>query len=217
MTRWSRKPGLLRIGAGRFRLWHTRWTVALLLAGCGGTSGTVHSGGSGAPRVADAATVGCGSVYDPTDLADAPPASSLPDGPAGAIDDGGAPAFDPSQDWKVVYQSDDRVDLVRELDEPFDNGGGDIRTHESRTLERITGASNVPDGTWLLVSRGPCTQRLVTDDDLGEADLTLADTPSPGAFGVHSKRRGCRRRRAWLGEAAPRGGPQPDWQGSRPP
>jgi hypothetical protein len=159
----------------------------------------------------------CGSVYDPTDLADAPPASSLPDGPAGAIDDGGAPAFDPSQDWKVVYQSDDRVDLVRELDEPFDNGGGDIRTHESRTLERITGASNVPDGTWLLVSRGPCTQRLVTDDDLGEADLTLADTPSPGAFGVHSKRRGCRRRRAWLGEAAPRGGPQPDWQGSRPP
>ena len=79
-----------------------------------------------------------------------------------------------------MYQSDDRVDLVRELDEPFDNGGGDVRTHESRTLERVTGASNVPDGTWMLMSRGPCTQRLVTDDDLGEADLTLANTPSPG-------------------------------------
>jgi hypothetical protein len=156
-------------------------TVALLLTGCGSTSTSAQSDGSDAPGVTDAATVNCGgSVYDPTELADAPPASSLPDGPAGAVDDAGAPAFDASPDWKVVYQSDDRVDLVRELDEPFDNGGGDIRIHESRTLERVTGAPNVPDGTWMLMSRGPCTQRLVTDDDLGEADLTLADTPSPG-------------------------------------
>jgi hypothetical protein len=147
---------------------------ALLLTGCGSTS-------IDAPQVADAVTVNCGgSVYDPSELAAAPPASSLPEGPAGAVDDAGAPAFDPSLDWKVVHQSDDRVDLVRELDEPFDNGGGDVRTHESRILERITGAPNVPDGTWLLMSAGPCTQRLVTDDDLGEADLTLAETPAPG-------------------------------------
>jgi hypothetical protein len=155
----------------------------LLLTGCGSTS--TQSDGSDAPRLTDAATVNCGgSVYDPTKLADAPPVSSLPDRPAGAVEDVGAPAFDASQDWKVVYQSDDRVDLVRELDEPFDNGGGDIRTHESRTLERVTGASNVPDGTWMLMSRGPCTQRLAIDDDLGEADLTLADTPSPGDTSV---------------------------------
>jgi hypothetical protein len=123
-------------------------------------------------------------VYRPNDLADAPPASSLPDGPAGAVDDAGAPAFDSSQDWKVVHQSDDRVDLVRELDVPFDNGGGDVRTHESRTLERVTGASNVPDGTWMRMSGGPCTQRLVTDDDLVDADLALADIPSPGDTSV---------------------------------
>jgi hypothetical protein len=129
--------------------------------------------------------VNCGgSVYDPTELADAPRASSLPDGPAGAVDDVGEPAFDPSQDWRVLHQSGDRVDLVRELDEPFDNGAGDVRTHEARTLERITGAPNVPDGTWLLTSAGPCTQRLVTDDQLGDADLTLAHHPSPGDTSV---------------------------------
>jgi hypothetical protein len=155
----------------------------LLLTGCGSTS--TQSDGRDAPRLTDAATVHCGgSVYDPTKLADSPPVSSLPDGPAGAVDDVGAPAFDASQDWKVVHLSDDRVDLVRELDEPFDNGGGDIRTHESRTLERVTGASNVPDGTWMLGGRGPCTPRLVIDDDLGEADLTMADTPSPSDTSV---------------------------------
>jgi hypothetical protein len=152
--------------------------VLLLVTGCGGTSITTRSD---APQAADAASVNCGgSVYDPTGIVDAPPVSSLPDGPAGAVDDAGTPAFDPSEDWKVVHQSDDRVDLVRELDEPFDNGGGDVRAHESRILERITGAANVPDGTWLLVSAGPCAQRLVTADGLGEADLTLADVPSSG-------------------------------------
>lgn len=158
---------------------------ALLLTGCGSTPITVQGEGSDAPGLPDAATVACGgSVYHPTALSDAPPASSLPVDPASAVDDAGAPAFDPSQDWKVVHQSDDRVGLVRELDEPFDNGGGDVRTHESRTLERITGVPNVPDGTWLLMSAGPCTQRVVTDDDLGEADLTLADIPTPGDTSV---------------------------------
>lgn len=158
--------------------------VAGLITGCGSTSLTFRSD-TNASQVADAATVNCGgSVYDPSALADAPPASSLPDGPAGAVDDVGAQAFDPSQDWKVVHHSDDRVDLVRELDEPFDTGEGDVRTHESRTLERITAGINVPDGTWLLTSAAPCTQRLTTDDDLGEADLTLADTPAPGDTSV---------------------------------
>lgn len=158
--------------------------VAVFITGCGSTSLTFR-GDSNASQVADVATVNCGgSVYDPVELADAPPASSLPDGPAGAVDDAGAQAFDPSQDWKVVRHSDDRVDLVRELDELFDNGDGDVRTHESRTLERITGGINVPDGTWLLTSAGPCTQRLIAGDDLGEADLTLADTPSPGDMSV---------------------------------
>lgn len=123
-------------------------------------------------------------MYEPSALTDAPPASSLPEGPASAVDDAGAPAFDASQDWKVVHQSDDRVELLRELDEPVEKRGGDVRTHESRTLERITDAPNIADGTWLLTSAGPCAQRLATDDDLGDADLTLADTPSPGDTSV---------------------------------
>lgn len=125
-----------------------------------------------------------GSVYEPNALADAPPASSLPQGPASAVDDAGAPAFDASQDWKVVHQSDDRVELLRELDEPVNKGGDDVRTHESRTLERITDTDNVADGTWLLTQAGRCTPRLATNDDLGDADLALADPPSPGDTSV---------------------------------
>jgi hypothetical protein len=159
--------------------------VALLVTGCGSTSVAVRSDSGIAPQAADVATVNCGgSVYDPTDFADAPPASSLPDGPAGAVDDAGAPAFDASQDWKVVHHADDRVDLVRVLDDPIDIGGGDVRTHESLTLERIAGAINVADGTWFLTSASPCTQRLVTYNGLGEAELTLADAPSPGDASV---------------------------------
>ena len=149
---------------------------ALLLLGCG-----QGAGGSGAPGGSEGATmVDCGgSVYDADALADAPPASSLAEGPAGAVDDLGDPAFDPTLDWYVVHQDDDRADLVRELEEPVDNGGGDIRTHESRRLQRITGASNVPDGTWMLASAGPCAQRVVGGDGLGAADVTLARTPAP--------------------------------------
>ena len=154
--------------------------IAVLLTSCGDATTTTQGDGDNPPSDTAAGTVNCGgSVYHPAELADAPPVSSLPEGPAGARDDAAAPAFDPSQDWRVVNQSDDRVDLVRELEEPFDNGGGDVRTHESRSLERISGASNVPDGTWLLTSAGPCTQRLAVGSDLGEADLTLAEIPSP--------------------------------------
>lgn len=158
-------------------------TVALLLTGCGGTPDTGGAGSTPTPT-ADGSTVNCGgSVYDPEALADAPPVSSLPEGPAGAVDDAGAPAFDPSLDWKVAHQSDDRVDLVRELDEPVDKLGGDVRTHASRTLELITDAGNVADG-WLLTSSSRCAQRLVTDGDLGDADLALAEAPSPDATSI---------------------------------
>lgn len=161
--------------------------VVFLATACGGTgsfSFTVGGDDEKRPQREDAGTVDCGgSHYDPSTLADAPPVSSLPDGPAGAVDDAGAPAFDPSQDWRVVFRSDSRVDLVRELEEREDFGGGDVRTHESRTLERITGAPNVADGTWMLASAGPCTQRLV-GDGVGEADLMLADEPSPDATSI---------------------------------
>lgn len=158
--------------------------LCLLLIACGEPADTAsirdRNGGGDDTPTADAGIVDCGgSKYDPAGLADAPQASTLPAGPADAVDDMGEPAFDPSQDWKVVHQSEDRVDLIRELDEPFDLGEGDVRTHESVTLERVTGATNVPEGTWMLMSAGPCTQRLPAGDNLGEADLTLAQPPSP--------------------------------------
>jgi len=166
-----------------YRLVVAGLAVVLLMAGRADRadpSGAVDGDASSPGPSAQASAVNCGgSVYGPTALSESPPASSLPVGPAGAVDDAGAPAFDPSKDWKVVHQSDDRVDLVGELDEPVDKLGGDVRTHASRTLERITGAGNVADGTWLLTSAGPCAQRRVTDDDLGHADLALAAAPSP--------------------------------------
>lgn len=154
--------------------------TVLLLAGCGQEGSSLLAGG--ASGESGGATVDCGgSVYDATVVDDAPPASSLPDGPAGAVNDLGEPAFDPALGWAVVHQGEDRVDLVRVLEEPVDNGGGDVRTHESISLERITGASNVADGTWLLTSAGPCVQRLLEDDGLEAADVTLASEPRPEA------------------------------------
>lgn len=161
--------------------------VALIvaLAACGDGEDETRVVAESDAAVEGASEVNCGgSVFEFSALSDAPSASSLPEGPARAVDDAGAPAFDASQDWKVVHRSDERVDLVRELEEPFDNGGGDVRTHESRRLEPITGADDVPDGTWLLMSDGSCTPRLVTEADLGRADLTLADSPSPDAISI---------------------------------
>lgn len=156
--------------------------VALIGTACGGTPPrpTVSEGGAG--TAAAGGEVEChGVIYDPAALADAPLATSLPDGPRSALDDGGEPAFDPAQDWRVVHESTDRVDLVRELDEPLDQGGGDIRTHEVRSIEVITGATNVPDGTWMLTLAGPCAQRVAGAGDVGEADLTLAEPADPDA------------------------------------
>jgi hypothetical protein len=166
--------------------------VAAVIAGCGGTDAPPLVGaGSGDEPGGDTepqtgATTGgsvhCGgSAYDPAALADAPPASSLPEGPAGAVDDLGDPAFDPADDWRVMLVGDDRAELLRELDEPLDLGEGDVRTHQLIVVERITGATNVPDGTWLLTASGACTQRVELGGGLGEADLTFASMPSPDA------------------------------------
>jgi hypothetical protein len=162
--------------------------AAVVMTGCGGTdapppdsSGAGNGAGddpqAGAP--ADPVVRCGGSTYDPTAFADAPTVSSLAEGPAGAVDDVGDPAFDPSEDWRVMLETDDRAELLRELEEPYDLGDGDVRTHELRIVERITGATNVPDGTWMLTAAGPCTQRTDLGGDLGDADLTLAGVPSP--------------------------------------
>ena len=158
------------------------FALVLVLAACG-EGGGGRGAAAGSDAVVDGALeVSCGgSEFDITALSGAPSVSSLPRGPAGAVDDAGAPAFDASKDWKVVHRSDDRVELVRQLEEPLDDGAGDVRTLESRTIEQITGATNVPDGTWLLTSSQRCAARLVVESAFGEAALTLADAPSPSA------------------------------------
>ena len=55
-----------------------------------------------------------------------------------------------------------------------------MHTHELVRVERSRGASDVPDGTWVLDQAGTCTPRL----DLGQlaqADLALATRPDAGA------------------------------------
>jgi hypothetical protein len=180
--------------------------TAVALAGCGGTDAPPPGdGGGGGPDAgadggdgpsaggATLATIRCGDVtYDPDTFAQATPVSSLPEGPAGAVDDAGDPAFDPAAGWRVVRVTDERVELLRELDEPLDLAEGDVRTHELRVVERITGATNVPDGTWMLTAAGPCTPR-VDLGNLGQADLTLAATPSPEdrTVALHVHERAC--------------------------
>lgn len=154
-------------------------TAVLLLSGCAGGS----VAGDGAAAVGGGPADCAGTRFDPSALAQAPDASTLPPGPAGAVDDMGDPAFDPADGWKVVYLDDARADLIRELDTPEQVDPGDVRTHAVIRVERIRGATNVPDGTWMLSLAGTCTPRVVTGDAgrLGEADLTLPSEPDPTA------------------------------------
>ena len=117
------------------------------------------------------------------DLAAAPPVSSLPEGPTDAVDDLGEPVVPTDDAWRVVNRSDDRVAIIRERSDPIVHGAGDVRTHRSRVLERIAGATNIEDGTWMLTSSGTCTPHLEAGDGLGSADLGLAadrDQPPDG-------------------------------------
>ena len=60
------------------------------------------------------------------------------------------------------------------------SGPGDVRSHEFLRVHTISGATNVPDGAWVLDAQGSCTPR----QDLGwlgPADLALAEHPSPEA------------------------------------
>jgi hypothetical protein len=88
-------------------------TAVLVLSGCGEVTGALGDGDGRAPG---AATVTCGSsIYDPAELADAPTASSLPEGPADAVDDAGQPALDAPQDWTVGVSASPELDYVQLL------------------------------------------------------------------------------------------------------
>lgn len=125
----------------------------------------------------------CGSLtFTAPELADAPPAGRLQPEVRAAFDGRGhsVPETDLDDGWRVVEKSSDTVGLIRALEEPERSGPGDIRTHDHVRALRSRGATNVPDGDWVLDSAGVCAPRL----DLGrleQADLTLVHVPDPAA------------------------------------
>lgn len=133
----------------------------------------------------DAGTGGyeCGSLTFSEDQLDgAPPAGQLQPEVRAAFNGQGheIPEIDLDAGWRIVEQSGDTVGLIRPLDQPQENGPGDLRTHEHVRAHVSHGSTNVPDGAWVLDSAGTCTPRLDLGR-LGQADLTLAGAPDPAA------------------------------------
>ncbi|MFP5252215.1 MAG: DUF6174 domain-containing protein [Actinomycetes bacterium] len=108
-----------------------------------------------------------------------PRVGMLPDEVVAAVDDAGAPAVDASQNWRVAAADDDEVVLIREVD-PDEPAAARGDTHATMRLAPITGAPNIPDGTWFLWGTSSCTPRLADGAAEGQAELRLADLPSAG-------------------------------------
>lgn len=116
------------------------------------------------------------------ELETAPPANELPAEARAAFNGQGhaIEEIDLTEDWRIIEHSDDAVGLIRQLDEPQPNGPGDLRTHELVRVQRSRGATNVPDGAWVLDQAGTCTPRLDIGG-LAQTDLALASQPDADA------------------------------------
>src|SRR5918994_3501451 len=107
------------------RLWPLLALLAVTVACTDGDDGNVEAGSGPRSPGRDTLQVDCGgSVFDFDWLTDAPLIESLADGPASAVDDAGAPAFDPTQDWRGVDQTDERGGLLRKVGEAIHNRAG---------------------------------------------------------------------------------------------
>lgn len=147
--------------------------TAVALVGCGGGSGLPAAGGGDGGG--DDLTCG-GTTFPDADLTALDGVDTLPDEVAGAVDDTGEPVVDPAAGWGVAARSDDEVVLLRAVDGGPAAAGGD--THEALRLAPAPSELQDGSGRWFVWSAGSCTLR--TSDALGrEADVRLADTPSP--------------------------------------
>lgn len=154
-------------------------SAALILAACGGGVGGVAIGEGQGETVDDDSAYRCGSVeLTAAELAAAPPATDLGRDGQAALEGMEVPPIDPAAGWVVLSETAEEVELLRELDAPQDGGPGDVRTFEHLRIQTLTGATNVPDGSWVLSAAGTCTPRLSLDG-LGAADLVLAQPPTP--------------------------------------
>ncbi len=151
-------------------------TMVLALGACGDVDGSLD--GSGGRGTADGDGLVCGDAsFEEGELTTMPSLDTLPDEVLAAVDDLGEPAVDTSLDWRVAAADDEEVVLIREFDpdEPAAAGGD---THGTARLAPITGAPNIPDGTWFVWGGSTCSPRLSDGAGDDQADVRLAETPS---------------------------------------
>ena len=152
-------------------------TIVLALGACGG-DGAVGGRADGRGTSGDVELV-CGDASFEGDLAAMPRLATLPDEVLAAVDDAGEAAVDASPDWRVAAADDDEVVLIREFD-PDEPAAARGDTHGTMRLAPITGAPNIPDGTWFVWGSSSCSPRLAEGAGEGQAELRLADVPSAG-------------------------------------
>lgn len=114
----------------------------------------------------------CGPIaLSPAELDAAPPATELgPDG-AAALQGVEVPPIEPADGWRILGEGPDELALIRELDQPIENGPGDVRTHEFLSASWLTEVNDGPG--WYLNAFGDCALRRELLGDLETADLVL--------------------------------------------
>lgn len=128
------------------------WDVVVLLAAvaCGGSRTPVATDGPGR-----AETYRCGSIqFTQQEVEEAPAATDLDEDARGALEGIEVPPIDPEDDWLVLSATDIELALVRELEQPQDNGPGDVRTHEFVHAQTRQGATDMPEGAWMSRRQG---------------------------------------------------------------
>ena len=150
--------------------------LVLGLGGCGGVGRS--SGGPNARDTTGDAALVCGDAsFREGDLAAMPSLDTLPDEVVDAVDDTGEVAVDASLDWRVAASSDDEVVLILEFD-PDEPAAARGDTYATMRLAPITGAPNIPDGTWFVWGGSTCSPRLADGAGDGQAEIRLGDIPS---------------------------------------
>lgn len=154
--------------------------VALVLSACGGIDGSPGSMSDGRDG-SDSRELACGDATFPEgELATMPTLDTLPDEVLQAADDTGEPALDTSLDWRVAEASEDEVVLIRAFD-PAEPAAARGETHGTARVAPITGAPNIPDGTWFVWGGASCSPRLAEAAGDDQAEVRLAETPSADA------------------------------------
>jgi hypothetical protein len=151
--------------------------MLLAVLGAGGCGAFRPTGTASAS--ADPTVVKCHDHDVPLRVLEEPrPASEL--GPTGreALKGEEVRPIDDLPTWTIVEESDTRLAIIRELDEPQSERRGFVFTHEFLAVERF--GSPGPDGRpgWHMRSSGRCDLRKDLGD-LGVADVTLDPATPP--------------------------------------